>query len=133
MAGIEAALGDGALASVLDEFSAAFHAQDAARLRAVFAEDEVSFIASEAIVLHDRGELEHFIDAYTAGAASFSFDWDRRRDVVVGDVGWIVAFGHETAHLADGDERYPFRMTLLCLRSDRGWRIAQLHASTPVA
>lgn len=117
---------------VLDEFSAAFHAQDAVRLRSVFAEDEVSFIASEAIVLHERAELEHFIDVYSAGPTAFSFEWDRRRVVAEGDIGWIVSFGYETAHRTAGDERYPFRMTLVCRRSEEGWRITHLHASTPV-
>ena len=119
------------LTGVLDEFCDAFQAQDVKRLRDVFAEDEVSFVASEDLVLHDRGELERFFDAYASQPTSFSFGWDSTQAAVAGDSGWITAFGHEIAHSGQGDQSYPFRMTLVCLRSEQGWRIAHVHASTP--
>ena len=121
------------LAAVLNEFCGAFRAQDGARLRAVFADGDVSFVASEAIELHDRAELDRFIDAYTAQDVWFSFHWGDKHEVVLGDIGWVVAFGHETAHSARGDHSIPFRMTLVCVRRERAWRIVHLHASTPSA
>jgi hypothetical protein len=63
---------------------------------------DICFIASEAIELKDRAQLEHFIDSYTAQPTAFSSGWDHRRECVAGDVGWVVAFGHDTAEAGAG-------------------------------
>ena len=94
---------------------------------------DICFIASEAIELKDRAQLEHFIDSYTAQPTAFSSGWDHRGECVAGDVGWVVAFGHDRAQAGQGDQQYQFRMMLACRREEHGWRIAQLYASTPCA
>ena len=119
------------LGDVLDEFSTAFATQAARRLFDVFDDEDVCFIASESLVVADRSSLERFVEAYSAQPVSFSFEWDSQEVRVDGDVGWVVAFGREIRH-ADEDTSATFRMTLICRRRPRGWRIVHLHASTPV-
>lgn len=119
------------LADVLDEFSTAFAMQHARRLLDVFDDERVCFIASESLVMADRSSLERFIDTYVTQPVSFSFAWDSQEVGVEGDVGWVFAFGREIRH-GDEDTAAPFRITLICRRRSRGWRIVHLHASTPV-
>lgn len=121
------------LSTVLDEFCAAMATQDAQRLRAVFTEHDVSLVAANPIHVQEQTGLEHFIDGYCAQPTSYSFEWDRRQESVVGDVGWLMALGRETTHGPRGDHSHPFRMSLVCVRGADGWRIAQLHASQPTS
>ncbi len=118
------------LRDVLEEFSTAFAAQSRTRLLQVFDDEEVSFLASEDLVVEGRASFESFVDAYTAQPVSFSFEWDSHQYHRDGEVGWIVALGREIRH-AEQSTPAPFRMTLVCrLRSSR-WRVVHLHASTP--
>jgi uncharacterized protein (TIGR02246 family) len=119
------------LGGVLDEFSAAFDAQDTERLRALFVDDDASLVTSESLILTSREHIYVFIDAYAAQPTHFSFGWGVREVHDHGDVGWVIAFGHETAHRPTGDEINAFRLTLICRRTEEGWRISHLHASSP--
>jgi ketosteroid isomerase-like protein len=119
------------LGDVLDEFSTAFATQAARRLRDIFDDEDVCFVASESLVVADRASLEQFIDAYAAQPVSFSFEWDVHAASEDGDMGWVVAFGREIRH-AEEDTPATFRMTLICRRRLGGWRIVHLHGSSPV-
>jgi len=122
---------DDEVIDVLAEFGAAFAAQDSDRLRALFVDQDVCFVASEDLVLHDRAHLEGFFEAYSAQPVSFSFEWDSCQVSASGESGWVVAFGREIRHRNGVDSATAFRMTLACRRTAEGWRIAHLHASTP--
>ncbi|MET1060455.1 MAG: nuclear transport factor 2 family protein [Nocardioides sp.] len=119
------------LGKVLDDFCAAFSAQDADRLRDLFVGDDASLLTSDDLVLRGLDHLHVFFDAYAAQTTSFSFSWYSREAYEVGAVGWVVALGQETAHRPEGPVTSPFRMTLVCRRVVDGWGIAHLHASSP--
>ncbi len=123
---------DDELIDLLDAFGAAFAAQDPHRLRALFDDDDVCFIASESVVLHDRAHMETFIDEYAAQSVSCSFEWDACQVSADGSSGWISGFGRQLHHDGDATTKEPFRLTLVCQRRDDGWRIAHLHGSKPV-
>lgn len=124
---------DDELIDLLDAFSAAFAAQDAEAMEALFDDDAVCFIGSDSLVLHDRAHLVRFLDEYAAQRVSFSFEWDACQ-VSGGDhAGWVSAFGREMRHDGDRTTTGPFRLTLACSRHADGWRIAHLHGSKPHA
>jgi uncharacterized protein (TIGR02246 family) len=124
---------DEELIDLLEAFCAAFAAQDADTMRALFDDDAVCFIGSDSLVLHDRDHLVRFLDEYSAQRVSFSFEWDACQ-VSGGDrAGWVSAFGRELQHDGDRTTKEPFRITLVCNRRDDGWRIAHLHGSKPRA
>jgi uncharacterized protein (TIGR02246 family) len=122
---------DDQLIDLLEEFGAAFAAQDAERLRSLFDDDDVCFIASESLVLHDRAHVDRFIDGYAVQPVSLSFEWDACQVSSDDRAGWVSAFGREVRHDGDATTKAAFRITLVCNRRDDGWRIAHLHASTP--
>jgi uncharacterized protein (TIGR02246 family) len=120
------------LNELLDDFGAAFQRRDAGALRELFAEGDASLITSENLVLHHRPELELFFDAYAHQPVRIGFDWDVRQVDVVDDVGWVVALGHEVARSQEREQRWAFRLTLVAVRTQGGWRIAHAHASSPL-
>ena len=94
---------DDELIDLLEAFGAAFGAQDTRILRALFDDDDVCFIGSESLVLHDGSDLEAFFGAYAAQPASFSFEWDSCQVSSDDRWGWIVGFGRELRQDGDGD------------------------------
>jgi ketosteroid isomerase-like protein len=124
---------DDELIDLLEAFSAAFAAQDAAAIKALFVDDDVCFIASDSLVLHDRAHLVRFLDDYAAQPVSYSFEWDACQVSGGGEAGWVSAFGRQVRHDGDGVTKDAFRLTLACHRGADGWRIAHLHGSEPAA
>ena len=122
---------DDELIDLLDEFSAAFAAQDAQAMQALFDDDAVCFIGSDSLVLHDRAHLIRFLDDYATQRVSFSFEWDSCQVSAGDEAGWVSAFGREVRHDAGRTTTGPFRITLACHRRPGGWRIAHLHGSKP--
>lgn len=88
-------------------------------------------VTSEDAVLRDRGELESFLLRYAQGPATYSWQWEHVAVAAGDDVAWLLAEGFETASRSDGAVRTPYRMTMLCLRGEGGWRITQAHGSSP--
>jgi ketosteroid isomerase-like protein len=116
---------------LLDAFGDAFSAQDLNRLRALFDEDDICFVASESRALHDRTHLEAFLDDYATQPA-LSFEWDAcQASTSEGDVGWVVGFGRQVRRDSGAETKSAFRLTLVARRRADGWRIAHVHASTP--
>lgn len=122
---------DDELIDLLEVFSAAFARQDAVALGALFDEDDVCFIASESLVLHDRARMESFFDGYSAHPDPVSFEWDSCQVSSDERFGWVSAFGREIRQVGDTRTPSPFRITLVCRRRADGWRISHLHGSTP--
>ena len=121
------------LIDLLHAFCAAFAAQNAAAMKAIFDDDAVCFIGSDSLVLHDRAHLVQFLDDYAAHRVSFSFEWDACQVSGGDQAGWVSAFGRELRHDGDRTTQEPFRITLACNRRAGGWRIAHLHGSKPHA
>jgi ketosteroid isomerase-like protein len=121
------------LIDLLDSFGAAFSAQDLSRLRALFDEDDLCFVASDSLALHDRAHLETFLEEYSAQPTAMSFEWDAcQASTTESDVGWVVAFGRQIRHEAGAEAKSAFRLTLVGRRRADGWRIAHVHASAPL-
>ena len=119
------------LIDLLDSFSDAFSTQDVDRLRALFDEDDICFVASESQALHDRTHLEAFLDDYAARPA-ISFEWDAcQASTSDADVGWVVGFGRQVRRDSGTETRSTFRLTLVARRRADSWRIAHVHASAP--
>jgi ketosteroid isomerase-like protein len=124
---------DDELIDLLNAFCHAFAAQDAGTLKAFFVDDDVCFVTSGSQVVHDRRRVEEFLDAYAAAPTSVSFEWDSCQVATTeGRFGWIVGFGREVRHEADGIATSPYRLTLVCESGGDGWRIAHLHGSRPL-
>jgi ketosteroid isomerase-like protein len=122
---------DDELIDLLEAFGGAFGAQDTRILRGLFDDEDVCFVGSESLVLHDGSDLEAFFGAYAAQPASFSFEWDSCQVSSDGGWGWIVGFGREVRTGRDEITKEPIRLTLVCRRRADGWRISHLHSSTP--
>jgi hypothetical protein len=124
---------DDELIDLLEAFGSAFGAQDTSILQELFDDEDVCFVGSESLVLHDGSDLEAFFGAYAAQPASFSFEWDSCQVSSDDRWGWIVGFGRQARKGRDQVTKEPIRLTLICRRRAGGWRISHLHASTPAA
>jgi ketosteroid isomerase-like protein len=124
---------DDELIDLLEAFGDAFGAQDTRILRALFDDNDVCFVGSASLVLHDDSDLEEFFGAYAAQPASFSFEWDSCQVSSDDQWGWIVGFGREVRQERDETTKEPIRLTLVCRKRADGWRISHLHSSTPSA
>ena len=122
---------DDELIDLLEAFGGAFGAQDTRILHGLFDDEDVCFVGSESLVLHDGSDLEAFFGAYAAQPASFSFEWDSCQVSSDDRWGWIVGFGREVRKGRDETTKEPIRLTLVCRRRADGWRISHLHSSTP--
>ncbi len=122
---------DDELIDLLEAFGDAFGARDTRTLRALFDDDNVCFIGSESLVLHDGSDLQEFFGAYAAQPAAFSFEWDACQVSSDDRCGWIVGFGRQLRQEGETARKEPIRLTLVCRRRADGWRISHLHSSTP--
>ena len=119
------------LIALLEEFCAAFAAQDADAVKSLL-DDDACFVSSGGVVLHDRRRIDAFVDDYATGSASFSFAWDSCQVAELGEgAGWVAGFGREVRLDGDATTEIPVRLTLACRRRGSGWGISHLHASTP--
>jgi len=117
---------------VLDRFCAAFAARNAEAALALFAPDpEVAVVTSEPPLMRGIGELKRFMEGYVAGETTYSWKWDRRQASVRGGLAWLLAEGTETAAGPGGEERHPYRMTMVLERAADHWLLRQVHGSSP--
>ena len=120
------------LVEVLEHFCARFSARDVEGVQELFAPDENTvMITSEEALLRGPDEIRAFLERYARGPTKYSWEWHRRYASVNGSVGWLLAEGAETA-VGDGrEQRFPYRMTLVCERRGDRWLITQIHGSSP--
>ena len=117
---------------MLERFCSRFTARDVEGIMELFAPDDGTvMVTSEEALLRGQGEIRAFLERYAHGPTTYSWQWDRRDVAVVGSVGWLLAQGTETATGDAGEQRFPYRMTLVCERRDGGWLITQIHGSSP--
>ena len=46
-------------------------------------------------------------------------------------MGWLLAEGTETAAAGEGEEKHPYRMTMVCEKRAGRWLLVQVHGSSP--
>ena len=120
------------LIEVLDRFCSAFADRDAEAVMRLFAPDPgVVVVTSEEPLLRGPAELKRFLDRYVEGPTTYSWEWDRHDVSTAGSVAWLLAEGTETAATEDRLEQHPYRMTILCKRSQGRWLLIQVHGSSP--
>jgi ketosteroid isomerase-like protein len=120
------------LIEVLDRFCAAFADRDAEGVMHLLARDPgVVVVTSEEPLLRGPAELKHFLDRYVDGPTTYSWDWDRHDVSTAGSVAWLLAEGIETAATETAVEQHPYRMTMVCERSEGRWLLLQVHGSSP--
>jgi uncharacterized protein (TIGR02246 family) len=121
-----------AMVGMLDSFCSAFQARDAEAVMGLFAPDpDIVVVTSEQSVLRGPDELQAFLRAYEQGPTTYSWTW-HRLDVSAADaVAWLLAEGTETAATQAGEQKHPYRMTLVCEKRDEQWLLLQIHGSSP--
>ena len=111
---------EAALLEILESFCSGFAARDVDRVMRLFAPDtDVVMVTSEEALLRGRDEIRAFLQTLRAGAATYSWRWDRRDASVAGAVGWLLAEGTETAAAEGHEEKHPYRMSAVCERARR--------------
>lgn len=123
---------EAAMVGMLESFCSAFQARDAEAVMRLFAPDpDVVVVTSEQSLLRGPDELQAFLRAYVDGPATYSWIWDRREVSTADAVAWLMAEGTETAATQDGEQKHPYRMTIVCEKRDEQWLLVQVHGSSP--
>jgi uncharacterized protein (TIGR02246 family) len=121
-----------ALLEILERFCSRFAARDADGVMRLFARDaDVVMVTSEESLLRGPDEVSAFLHRYAQGTTRYSWTWDRCDVSAAGVVGWLLAEGTETAAGDEGEERHPYRMSMVCERRDGRWLLVQAHGSSP--
>ena len=117
---------------VLERFCAGFANRDADAVMRVIAPDAaVTVVTSEQPLLRGPEELRAFLDGYVDGPTTYSWEW-HRHDIVLRDVvAWVLAEGVETAAGEHGEDRHPYRMTMILELRDERWMLMHVHGSSP--
>ena len=92
---------------------------------------ELVVVTSEEALLRGSHEVRAFLERYVAGPTTYSWTWDRRDTATFGAWGCLLAVGTESASSAGGRKATPYRMTLVAELQTDGWRIVQVHGSSP--
>ena len=120
------------MAGMLDSFCSAFQARDTEAVIRLFAPDpDVVVVTSEESLLRGPDELQAFLRAYVQGPTTYSWTWGRLGVSTADAVGWILAEGTETAATQAGEQKHPYRMTMVCEKRDEQWLLLQVHGSSP--
>jgi uncharacterized protein (TIGR02246 family) len=123
---------EAAMVGMLDRFCSAFQARDAEAVMGLFAQDpEVVVVTSEEALLRGPDELQDFLRTYVQGPTIYSWTWDRLEVSTADVVAWLLAEGTETAATQDGEQKHPYRMTMVCEKHDGRWLLVQVHGSSP--
>jgi uncharacterized protein (TIGR02246 family) len=123
---------EAAMAGMLDRFCSAFQARDAEAAMRLFAPDpDIVVVTSEESLLRGPDEVQAFLRAYVQGPTTYSWTWDRLEVSSAGAVAWLLAVGTETAASSRGEQKHPYRMTILCEKRDERWLLLQVHGSSP--
>ncbi len=94
---------------------------------------DVVIVTSEQPVLRGSAGLRDFLRRYADGATTYSWEWDRRDVADLGVIACLIAEGTEVARNKDGEQRTPYRMTVVAQRLDEAWSLVHVHGSSPHA
>jgi uncharacterized protein (TIGR02246 family) len=123
---------EAALLEMLERFCSGFAARDAEGVMQLFVPDaDIVMVTSEESLLRGPDEVRAFLQRYVHGPATYSWTWDRCDVFAAGGVGWLLAEGTETAVTEDGEEKHPYRMSMVCEKRDGRWLLLQVHGSSP--
>jgi uncharacterized protein (TIGR02246 family) len=121
-----------ALLEFLERFCTGFAARDPDGVMQLFAPDaDVVIVTSEESLLRGPDEVRAFLHRYAQGTTRYSWTWDRRDVSAAGAVGWLLAEGMESVARGDGEEKHPYRMSMVCEKRDGRWLLVQVHGSSP--
>jgi uncharacterized protein (TIGR02246 family) len=120
------------LLELLKQFCSRFAAHDADGVMELFAPDaDVVVVTSGEAVLRGPDELQAFLHRYAEGATKYSWTWDSQEASAAGSTGWLLAEGTETVASEDGEEKHPYRMSLVCEKRHGRWLLVHGHGSSP--
>jgi uncharacterized protein (TIGR02246 family) len=123
---------EAAMVGMLDRFCSAFEARDVEAVMQLFAPDpDVVVVTSEESLLRGPDELQDFLRAYVQGPTAYSWTWDHVKVSNADNVAWLIAEGTETAATQAGEQKHPYRMTMVCQKRDEHWLLLQVHGSSP--
>ena len=120
------------MVGMLDSFCSAFQARDVEAVMRLCAPDpDVVVVTSEEPLLRGPDELHDFLRAYVQGPTTYSWTWDRLEVSTADAVAWLLAEGTETAATQAGEQKHPYRMTMVCEKRNEQWLLLQVHGSSP--
>ena len=121
--------------AVLDRINASMTAGDWDTQRAQFADDaDIALIGSADFeTFLDATGVDRYFEIVWEHAVTASFSWQDRRVWAHGDLAWAFADA-EFHYTFDGAAHtLPYRLTMVCWRSEDGWQIVLYHGSEPAA
>jgi hypothetical protein len=92
---------------------------------------ELVVVTSEDSLVRGTGELRAFLTRYVAGPTTYSWTWERRDAMIADTWACLLAIGTEIASGKAGEQRTPYRMTLVAELQDDRWALVQVHGSSP--
>lgn len=121
------------LQAALDDFNAAWAAQDIEGLVRQFVPDDNVVIIGSQKGEKARGleELRRLIEHFFSEPISYSWEWDRRDVYATDDIGLIVATGDIIARGLEDETRTEFTITGVLERRDGRWLWRLFHGSEP--
>jgi uncharacterized protein (TIGR02246 family) len=123
---------EAAMVGMLESFCSAFEARDAEAVMRLFAPDpDVVVVTSEESLLRGPDELQAFLRAHAQGPTTYAWTWDRVEVSSADAMAWLLAEGTETAATQAGEQRHPYRMTMVGEKRDEQWLLLQVHGSSP--
>jgi uncharacterized protein (TIGR02246 family) len=121
-----------ALVKLLESFCSAFETKDAEGVMQLFAPDaDIVVVTSEESLLRGTDEFKAFLQTYIQGPTIYSWVWARYDVSMAGVVAWLLAEGTETASTQGSEQKYPYRMSIVCEKRDDRWLLMQIHGSSP--
>ncbi len=120
------------MVGLLDRFCGGFAAGDAAAVTATCnMSADLIVVTSEQAVLRGGAEFAAFLQRYEQAPTRYAWTWESHAVSGSGDVAWLLATGTETATTGALVRSHPYRMTMVAIRRDDQWSLAQVHGSSP--
>ena len=116
----------------LERFSSLLSAGDRS-VASVFAPDDDTLMAGSELRDLTRGpdELRSHLDAFLEMSGALAFEWRDRQATILGDAAWIFAEGEVILRDADGEQRSPYRLTVVLEKRNETWLWRHFHGSEP--
>jgi uncharacterized protein (TIGR02246 family) len=94
--------------------------------------DDALLVGSESgEIAAGREQLQSFFERIFERPTRFSWEWDNIRASASGELCWLFAEGVVVATTEGGQDRAPYRLSGVLLRTADKWRWQQFHGSEP--